>query len=789
MGHIKKNTKYLFSAIILLTISFFSYSFTYLNSEVKNSPQNISSLDPETIDWLSRVDSSGGTVSDSIIEAVDDYIKEIKGLKYQTVSIRNRIIRENWFCGDFNSAFVPFFRNADESSAIIGSFMDNNKNYDPLEYNQSGELSGLKGNGTNRYIETGLTPSAINEFQKNDVHFMIYSMSDSADAGRMGSRGQSGSGLYFYPKYVNGNSYFNLNSNVESSSTLPSANGYLMFQRTSFSSLNSYYNNFLVNSVQNNSTIKPDAPITIGAFNNNGVVSGFMKMRLGGYSIGASLSASQQTIHYNAVTRLMNRLGRINQVSSIADFKSNLFTFTGKRLFINYKTQDEGFLQFEFQDQEGNTIPNFSFEECPRYTGDEFEKEVIWDQQNNLSSLVNTPVFLRIRMQNADLYSLQFTKPLAYTDSSVAGFKIGTYKQFFADTLLFSNNIPALRKMHSPVKEPLPVLTSEMPWEGNLLITTYSNVAYSKSAFSDEMVYKMWLRASATIGKLPVYYESSDGINWTRPNLESYKFNGSMQNNIITDNPTYPGGLYTVVEDSAMSVNDSTRRYKSVYNTHTTRDYSKLNVSFSVDGLNWIPYSGNPVRHVGEDLSSSGWNPVLGKYLGYFRDSLGIRNIGRYVSDDWINWTYTGTILKPDVYDPKTTGYYNFEVLFKDSVYWGFLGHFQMNQNADENPANPTRTDNTVFIELLFSRDGINFVRCGNRQPFLNYGEEGSWDDQMVFTVGVPVVRDDEFYIYYNGFNFKHMSNAPPPIDGGPNKSSIGLAKIGIDRFISLSAF
>ncbi|MCB0727654.1 MAG: hypothetical protein KDD00_09325 [Ignavibacteriae bacterium] len=781
--------KKLFTVTLLLVISFFSYSFTSLNSEENYSFQNISDLDPETANWLERVDSAGGSVPDSIIEAVDDYIKEIKGLKYQTVSIRNKIIRENWFCGDFNSAFVPFFRNADESSAIIGAYKDINNNYIPQDYYQTGELSGLKGNGSDRYIGTGLTPSAVNEFQKNDVHFMIYSMSDSSDAGRMGARGQFGNGLYFYPKYLNGNSYFNINGTVESSATLPSPDGYIMFQRTSSSSLNSYYNNFLINTVQNNSIDKPDAPLLIGAFNNNGTVSGYMKMRLGGYSIGASLSASQQVIHYNAVKRLMGRLGRTDQVSVTADFKSKLFTFTGKNLIANFKTYEGGFLQFELQDQDGNPIPDFTIDDCPQITGDEFTKEISWQQGSNVAELINTPVYLRIRMQNADLYSIQFKKQMGITDSSVAGFKAGTYKQFFADTLLFSNNIPALRKMHSPVKEPQPVLSPEMPWEGNLLITTYSNVAYSKSVFTGEMVYKMWLRASATIGKLPVYYESVDGINWTRPVLESYKFEGSMENNIITDNPTYPGGLYTVVEDSAMSVNDSTRRYKSVYNTHTTRANSKLNVSFSADGLVWIPYSGNPVRHIGEDLSSSGWNPVLGKYLGYFRDSLGIRNIGRYVSDDWINWTYTGTILKPDVYDPKTTGYYNFEVLFKDSVYWGFLGHFQMNQFGDESPPNPSRTDNTVFIELLFSRDGINFVRCGNRQPFINYGEEGSWDDQMVYTVGVPVVRDDEFYIYYNGFNFKHMSPAPPPIGGGPNKSSIGLAKIGIDRFVSLTAF
>jgi hypothetical protein len=129
------------------------------------------------------------------------------------------------------------------------------------------------------------------------------------------------------------------------------------------------------------------------------------------------------------------------------------------------------------------------------------------------------------------------------------------------------------------------------------------------------------------------------------------------------------------------------------------------------------------------------------------------------------------------------------QVLFKDSVYWGLMGHYQMNPAGDENPPNPSRTDNTVFVELLFSRDGINFVRCGNRQPFLNYGELGKWDDQMVFTVGVPVQIGNEFYIYYNGFNYKHMGSYPPPADGGPAKSHIGLAKIGVDRFVSLTAF
>lgn len=777
--------KIFFPAIFLFIIS---SSFTP-NTPKNNSISNVESLDPETTDWLSRVDSAGGSVSDSILEAVDDYIKEVKGLKYQTTNIRSLLLRENWFCGDFYSSFVPVFRNSGTSSGILGSFRDINHNYSQNEYEQKGSGSGLKGNGADRYIETGFNPKQISELTAGNIHFMIYSMSDSADAGRLGCRGASGEGLYFYPKYLNGNTYINLNGTVESFVTTPAANGYIMAQRNSSQTVDAYYNNFLINTVQNNSTNKPDAGIIIGAFNNNGSVSGFMSMRLGGYSLGKSMTQSQQLIHYNAVKRLMNRLGRDQINSSAAEFRSKLFTFTGKKLYINYETRPQGFLQFELQDKDGIAIQNFTMDDCMIFSGNEFSREVSWLSGSDLSSLVNTPVYLKIKMSDADIFSLQFRDQAAPTDSSINGFKAGTYKQFFADTLLFGNNIPAIRKMHTPVKNTDPIISPEMSWEGDMLITTYSNIAYSKSLFLDKMVYKMWIRAQSSIGRVPVYFESTDGINWMRPNLESYKFNGSTDNNIINDNPVYPGGLYTVIDDSARSVSDPSKRYKSVYNKHQGWMNSKLNVSFSSDGLDWVPYIGNPVRHIGEDLSTSGWNPVIGKYLGYFRDSLAIRKIGRYVSDDWINWDYTGTILIPDAYDVKTTGYYNMQVLFKDSVYWGFLGILQLNESGDENPPSPSRNDNIDNVQLLFSRDGINFVRCGNRQPFLNVGELGSWDDQMIYTLGVPLQMGNEYYIYYNGFNYKHMSTPPPPADGGAYKSHIGLAKSGLDRFVSLTAF
>ena len=750
----------------------------------------LESLDSETVNWLERVDSAGGTASDSVILAVDDYVREIKGLKFQSTSIRNLILRENWYCGSFEAAFVPIFRNFTGSTGYVGAQADVNRNYSDFDYNETGSQSGLKGNGINRYIETGISPYQTGELPLNDARLMIYSMSEGFETGRLGCR-FDGVGFYMYPRYTNGSAYLCINSTSETPVSIPSAAGYIMAQRINVQLNNFYLRDNLINTVQNYSAnYKPNTGIAIGAFNNGGSMSHFMTMRLGGYSIGLSFSPAQYRIHYDAVTRLMNRLGRTLQPVTPPEIRSELFTFTGRNLHANLKSRPGGFIQFELQNSSGVPLQGYSFDDCPQISGDQKSALVSWTTGSDVSEFVNTPVFLKARISNADLFTIQFRNQVEEINYNISGYKAGVFKQFFADTLFFRNDPNIVRIMQRPVKNPTPVISPTEPWEGDYIITTYGNIGYSKSIEQDRMVYKAWLRCVNSYGRVPVYYESIDGLNWTRPHVELFKFNGSADNNILSDSP-YPGGLYTVVDDSAYNQSDSSRRYKSVYNTHPTSADSRLNVSFSSDGIVWIPYSGNPVRYSGEDLYSSGWNSALGKYLGYFRDSLGIRKIGRYTSPDWINWTYTGTILKPESYDIRGTQFYNMTVLFKDSVYWGIASILKLNSSLDENPVNPTRTDNTVYLALLFSRDGINFMRCGNLTPLVNYGELGEWDDQMLYTVGAPIQIGEEYYIYYNGFNFKHYTNgaAPPPHNGVPKKSQIGVARIGVDRFISLTAY
>ncbi|MBK9331071.1 MAG: hypothetical protein IPM96_01400 [Ignavibacteria bacterium] len=570
----KKISYLLISAVILSSFAL-TFSFTS-NSKAYNISDD---LDPETIQWLQRVNFAGGNVSDSIIFAVDDYLKEIKGLKYQSLNIRENILRENWFCGNFNAAFVPIIINSDGSAAALGNFIDSNRNFTPNNFSDTGKYSGLRGNGIDQYLTTGFKPFSIPEFPINESYFMIYSMTDSADAGRSGSRGSFGSGFYIYPKYLNGNSYSALNSSVETQSSFQSIKGYLLHQRTGNQIVKSYYLLDQVNASQIYSTSKPDKEIYICAFNNNGSATSYSTTRYSGYSIGKSFSDQARIVHYNAVQRLMSKLGRELPGSDQSEITSKLMTFTGKDLTVNYKTRGNGSIRFGFKDINGNVLSGYTTDDCIPLSGDDFSRKVNWPAGSDLSSLVNTPLYLTLKISDADLFSIQFKEQIAQTDSTKPGFKIGTYKQFFADSLLIGTSPSVFRIMHNPVKESQPVLSPEEDWEGDLIITTYSNVGYSKSIEQEKMVYKMWLRVQNSYGRVPVYYESADGINWTRPVLEQFKFNNSMENNIMSDAP-YPGGLYTVVDDSLYNRSDSTRRYKSVYNTHPNPPQSLLNVLF-----------------------------------------------------------------------------------------------------------------------------------------------------------------------------------------------------------------
>jgi hypothetical protein len=92
-------------------------------------------------------------------------------------------------------------------------------------------------------------------------------------------------------------------------------------------------------------------------------------------------------------------------------------------------------------------------------------------------------------------------------------------------------------------------------------------------------------------------------------------------------------------------------------------------------------------------------------------------------------------------------------------------------------------------LELVVSRDGLNFTLVEDGHPFLERGEKGSWDYGSLGGC-TPFVHNDELYLYYSGSSRVHDENTESLdmwSDPGSYHIHIGLAKVGIGRYAGFS--
>lgn len=83
----------------------------------------------------------------------------------------------------------------------------------------------------------------------------------------------------------------------------------------------------------------------------------------------------------------------------------------GRKLLANYKTESDGWIEFELVDRltwpptRVSGVQRFRFRECTRLVGDDLDKPVVWNGSPNLGS-VGPRCAVRVRMHRATLYSL-----------------------------------------------------------------------------------------------------------------------------------------------------------------------------------------------------------------------------------------------------------------------------------------------------------------------------------------------------------------------------------------------
>jgi hypothetical protein len=122
---------------------------------------------PEARDWATRVTANGGTVSSTTLAAVSKFCAAI-----DAAGIRDKFYRLNLFCGEgLTAALVPLYLAESSNATARGNSTDtNNGPFVSDDYNNTGVLSGLKGNGTSKFLNTGILGNSLTA---NNAHFGV----------------------------------------------------------------------------------------------------------------------------------------------------------------------------------------------------------------------------------------------------------------------------------------------------------------------------------------------------------------------------------------------------------------------------------------------------------------------------------------------------------------------------------------------------------------------------------------------------------------------------------------
>lgn len=284
-----------------------------------------STIHPEAADWANRVRANGGSVSGSTLNAVSRFCTSIAA-----AGIRDRFYRLNLFCGsNISACLVPLYRGQSLGATQFGNTTDTNNNFTASDYNERGTTGGLRGNGSNKYLDTGVITDLF--ASATDGHLSYYAPqwtpTTTANPGHTALGAQQSGGaaiIYARGNYLPcGGSTAALVGNIGSTGgTLcgevgnDAGGGHTMVSRIGSAVLQvALYRNG-VSAVQGNpNTYTPsNLPAYVFAFSFwlSGAVSvgGWAPILMRGYSFGLGMTATKALVYYNAMNAFQAALGR-----------------------------------------------------------------------------------------------------------------------------------------------------------------------------------------------------------------------------------------------------------------------------------------------------------------------------------------------------------------------------------------------------------------------------------------------------------------------------------------------
>jgi hypothetical protein len=270
-----------------------------------------SGVHPEASAWRSAVVANGGSVSASTMKAVSKFCADI-----DAAGIRDRFLRLNLFAGTgLNACLVPLYRGQSRTGSQLGNTTDTNVGtFVGSDYNETGASGGLIGNGSSKYLDTGLASTALPAITSGHVSVYMRSNSISGTHGLVGADdGTNRFAVFLRPSQVLrgvwGAIVGTLNNDTTSFGTYPT--GLYTFTRTGPSATVIYQNATSQSTTSDTPTIAAQSqPWFVFASNANGTAANLNPARLAAYSIGTGMSAADMTAYNTAMAALQAALTR-----------------------------------------------------------------------------------------------------------------------------------------------------------------------------------------------------------------------------------------------------------------------------------------------------------------------------------------------------------------------------------------------------------------------------------------------------------------------------------------------
>lgn len=316
---------------------------------------------------------------------------------------------------------------------------------------------------------------------------------------------------------------------------------------------------------------------------------------------------------------------------------------------------------------------------------------------------------------------------------------IGSRVELFVDDWLIDRIKNLNLKLHSPVPKEI-AIRFDAPWEGKC--SAYVTV------MKDGNRYRMYYRGGPAFrqgeGKeFTCYAESKDGVNWTKPPLGMYEFNGSKDNNIVWAG--FGTHNFAPFKDANPSALES-EKYKAVAG-------GPLFALSSPDGIHWKKMQEEPIitKGVFDSLNTAFWNKEKNMYVAFVRDFRGglpngVRDIRHCTSKDFLRWAEPEWLDYGDA--PAEHLYTNAIIPYfrAPHIYLGLPKRF-----APERKAIKTHNyDGVSDAVFMSSRDGVHWHRF--MEAFIRPGlDQENWTDRNIMPAwGIVPTDKNEISIYYS---------------------------------------